>query len=73
MEALEFDALSYRAKLIHLNQRGKIVRTFTKDDFQITIYSLDTFYVEMKRRSNRKSYDWIVTKSERNLTGDIEL
>jgi len=72
MEAAEFDFLSYRTKLKELNQRGNIVHTFTSDGYQITVYSLNSFYVELRRRADKQRYDRIVATDQQQFA-DIQL
>lgn len=59
MQVNEFSDLAYKDKLQVLNQNGKLKLVFNVGEYQITLYKVEDFYVELKRHLKELHFDTI--------------
>jgi hypothetical protein len=59
MCAEEFSSLAYTDKLQMINHSGKLKKSQIVNDYQITLYKVNDFYVELKRNLHELSFEKI--------------
>jgi len=47
MKVEDFSALDYKNKLQTVNRKGKLRLTFNVDEYEISLYKVQDFYVEL--------------------------
>ncbi|HMG68308.1 MAG TPA: hypothetical protein VK588_11505 [Chitinophagaceae bacterium] len=68
----EFYALEYGDKLRVITNSGKLLRSFTLDKYQFSLYKMNEFYVELKRETTELSFDSIVAINYEDLPADYK-
>lgn len=68
----EFSALEYGDKLRAITKNGKLLRSFTLDKYQFSLYKMNEFYVELKRETTSLSFDSIVAVNFEDLPADFK-
>ena len=67
MRAEEFSSLAYKHQLRMINHSGKLKHSIIVNDYQITLYRVKDFYVELKRNIHQLSFEKITAIHSNNL------
>jgi hypothetical protein len=67
MCAEEFSLLAYKDQLQLINFSGKLKRSEIINDYQITLYKVKDFYVELKRSLHELTFERITAIHHRDL------
>ncbi|MFI5188088.1 MAG: hypothetical protein ACHQF0_15260 [Chitinophagales bacterium] len=67
MRAEEFSSLAYKDQLRMINHSGKLKRSQIINDYQITVYKVKDFYVELKRSIHELTFERITAIPGRDL------
>jgi hypothetical protein len=59
MSINEFLLLDYKDQLHLINRSGKLKRSIIVNDYQITLYKVKSFYVELRRKVKELSFEQI--------------
>lgn len=59
MCAEEFSSLTYTDQLQLINHSGRLKQSIIADDYQITLYKVKDFYVELKRSIHELTFEQI--------------
>ena len=67
MCAEEFSSLAYKDQLQLINHSGKLRRSEIVNDYQITVYKVKDFYVELKRSLHELTFEKITAIHDSDL------
>ena len=67
MHADEFSSLSYNDQLRLINHSGKLRESRIIDEYQVTVYKVKDFYVELRRCIHELTFETITTIHYRDL------
>lgn len=67
MRAEEFSSLAYKDQLRIINHSGKLKHSHIANDYQVTLYRVKDFYVELKRNIHQLSFEKITAIRRNNL------
>ena len=67
MCAEEFSSLAYKDQLQLINDSGKLKKSEIVNDYQITLYKVKDFYVELKRSVHELTFERITAIQNRDL------
>ena len=63
----EFSILNYRDKLKVINQTGKLQKILILNEYQFSLYKVNDFYVELKRKLHEFTFDTILAMNSEDL------
>jgi len=63
----EFLILSYTEKLKVINQTGKLERTLVVNQYQLSLYKVTDFYVELKREVHEFTFETVLAMNYEDL------
>jgi hypothetical protein len=67
MRPEEFSALTYQDQLRVINHSGKLKHSHIAHDYQVTLYLVKDFYVELKRNIHQLSFEKITAIHGKDL------
>lgn len=67
MQLIEFSSLEYKDKLQLVNQNGRLQKLITCNGYHFSVYKVQDFYVELKRKFDHLHFDTIVAMSYDDL------
>ena len=67
MCAEEFSSLAYKDQLRLINHSGKLKKSEIINDYQITVYKVKDFYVELKRSIHELTFERITAIPSKDL------
>ena len=71
MNANQFSTLEYKDKLQVITRKGKLKLSFNVAEYEITLYKVEDFYVELKRLVKELRFDTIQAMKRKDLPPDI--
>lgn len=71
MNANQFSTLEYKDKLQVITRNGKLKLSFNVAEYEITLYKVEDFYVELKRLVKELRFDTIQAMKRTDLPPDI--
>ncbi len=67
MQLNEFSNLEYKDKLQVVNQSGKLYKSIMFNEYRFSLYRVQDFYVELKRKYDQLYFDSIVPMNYEDL------
>lgn len=67
MQLDEFSGLEYKDKLHVVNQTGKLQKVITFNGYRFSVYKVQDFYVELKRKFDNLYFDTITAMNYEDL------
>ena len=72
MKLIEFISLGYKDQLAELNRFGQLKLSFTLGGYQFTLYQLNNFFVELKRKLPDLHFEKMMTMNFEDLPGEYK-
>jgi len=68
----EFTMLPYKDQLQLINKSGKLKKSQVDNDYQVTVYKIKDFYVELKRNLRELTFEKITAMRPQDLPAQYQ-